>query len=160
MKVRISKTNAARLLDQANVSYEMIPYEADENNLAAAHVAEQLGENAAQVFKTLVLRGDKNGIFVCVIPGDAEVDLKRAARVSGNKSAELVRVRELLPLTGYIRGGCSPVGMKKRFPTFFHASCMAFPYICISAGVRGVQLKIAPADAVRFVGAEVADLTD
>lgn len=160
MKVRISKTNAARLLDQANVSYEMIPYEADENNLAAAHVAEQLGENAAQVFKTLVLRGDRNGIFVCVIPGDAEVDLKRAARVSGNKSAELVRVRELLPLTGYIRGGCSPVGMKKRFPTFFHASCMAFPYICISAGVRGVQLKIAPADAVRFVGAEVADLTD
>ena len=112
MTAKINKTNAARLLDKAKIAYELVPYEVDENNLAATHVAEQLGENIAQVFKTLVLRGDKNGLFVCVVPGDAEVDLKLAAKVSGNKSAAMIHMKELLPATGYIRGGCSPVGMK------------------------------------------------
>ena len=112
MSAKINKTNAARLLDQHKIPYELIPYQVDENNLAATHVAEQLGEDIARVFKTLVLRGDKTGLFVCVVPGNKEVNLKRAAKISGNKSAEMIAVKELLPLTGYIRGGCSPIGMK------------------------------------------------
>ena len=155
---KINKTNAARLLDKAKVPYELIPYVVDENDLAATHVAEQLGEDIAQVFKTLVLRGDRQGIFVCVIPGDREVDLKAVAKVSGNKSAEMIHMKELLPTTGYIRGGCSPVGMKKSFPTFIHPTCMDFEHIYISAGVRGLQIKIAPADLVAFTGAEVVSL--
>lgn len=156
--MKINKTNAARLLDKAKIKYELLPYEVDEDNLAATHVAEQLGENIAQVFKTLVLRGDRNGIFVCVIPGDCEVDLKAAARLSGNKSAEMIHVKELLSVTGYIRGGCSPVGMKKPFPTFIHTTCLDFSFIYISAGVRGLQIRIAPADLVAFTGATVAEL--
>ena len=156
--MKINKTNAARLLDKAKIAYELVPYEVDENNLAATHVAEQLGEDIAQVFKTLVLRGDRTGIFVCVVPGDGEVNLKSAARVSGNKSAELIPMKELLPVTGYIRGGCSPIGMKKAFPTFIHASCVDFSTIYISAGVRGLQIKIAPEQLVRFTGATVTEL--
>lgn len=158
MAIKINKTNAARLLDKAKIAYELVPYEVDEENLAAAHVAEQLGEDIAQVFKTLVLRGDKSGIFVCVVPGDEEVNLKAAAKVSGNKSAEMLHLKELLPTTGYIRGGCSPIGMKKVFPTFIHRTCMDFEVIYISAGVRGLQIKINPADLVRFTGAGVVDL--
>ncbi len=158
--MKVNKTNAARLLDKAKVAYELIPYEVDEDNLAATHVAEQLNEDIAQVFKTLVLRGDRNGIFVCVIPGDSEVNLKAAAKVSGNKSAEMIHMKELLPTTGYIRGGCSPVGMKKPFPTFIHSTCMDFDFIYISAGMRGLQIKIAPADLVAFTGAAVAELCD
>jgi len=149
------KTNAARLLDAAGIHYELIPYEFDENDLAAGHVAEQLGEDIEQVFKTLVLRGDKTGIFVCVIPGNFEVDLKVAAKISGNKNCEMIHVKELLPLTGYIRGGCSPIGMKKKFPTFIHESCELYDYIFISAGVRGLQIKIAPDDLLRFVEANI-----
>jgi len=156
---KIEKTNAARLLDRAKIPYELIPYEVDERDLAAAHVALQLGEPVERVFKTLVLRGDRSGHFVCVVPGDREVDLKRAARVSGNKSAELIPVKELLPTTGYIRGGCSPIGMKRRFPTFVDASCEAFETIYISAGVRGLQLRIAPADLLRYAEAATAELT-
>lgn len=158
MVMKINKTNAARLLDKAKIKYELLPYEVDEDNLAATHVAEQLNENIAQVFKTLVLRGDRNGIFVCVIPGDCEVDLKAAAKLSGNKSAEMIHMKELLPTTGYIRGGCSPIGMKKPFPTFIHTTCMNFSFIYISAGVRGLQIKIAPADLVAFTSAIVAEL--
>ena len=158
MVMKINKTNAARLLDKAKIKYELLPYEVDEDNLAATHVAEQLGENIAQVFKTLVLRGDRSGIFVCVIPGDCEVDLKAAAKLSGNKSAEMIHMKELLPTTGYIRGGCSPIGMKKPFPTFIHTTCMNFSFIYISAGVRGLQIKIAPADLVAFTSATVAEL--
>ncbi len=158
MTMKINKTNAARLLDKAKIKYELLPYEVDEDNLAATHVAEQLNENIAQVFKTLVLRGDRNGIFVCVIPGDCEVDLKVAAKLSGNKSAEMIHMKELLPTTGYIRGGCSPIGMKKPFPTFIHTTCMNFSFIYISAGVRGLQIKIAPADLVAFTSATVAEL--
>ena len=148
MKEKINKTNAARLLDKAKVKYELIPYEVDENDLSAPHVAESLGENIDQVFKTLVLHGDKSGYFVCVIPGEHEVDLKLAAKVSGNKKCDLIPMKELLPLTGYIRGGCSPIGMKKPFPTYIHETCLNFPHIFISAGVRGLQLKLAPQDLI------------
>ena len=154
----INKTNAARLLDKAKIKYELVPYEVDENDLAASHIATQLGEDIRQVFKTLVLKGDKTGHFVCVVPGDAEVDLKKAAKVSGNKKVDLIPMKELLPTTGYIRGGCSPVGMKKAFPTYFHSTCMDFDYIYVSAGVRGLQLKIAPADLVKYVRASVAEI--
>ena len=148
MKEKINKTNAARLLDKAGIRYELIPYEVDENDLAAAHVAEQLGEPIGQVFKTLVLHGDRTGYFVCVIPGDMEVDLKLAAKVSGNKKAELIPMKQLLSVTGYIRGGCSPIGMKKAFPTYLHESAARYPFIYVSAGVRGLQIRIAPADLV------------
>ena len=154
----INKTNAARLLDKAKIKYELVPYEVDENDLAATHIATQLDEDIRQVFKTLVLKGDKTGHFVCVVPGDAEVDLKKAAKVSGNKKVDLIPMKELLPTTGYIRGGCSPVGMKKVFPTYFHSTCMDFDYIYVSAGVRGLQLKIAPADLVKYVRASVAEI--
>lgn len=154
----INKTNAARLLDKAKIKYELVPYEVDENDLAAMHIATQLGEDIRQVFKTLVLKGDKTGHFVCVVPGDAEVDLKKAAKVSGNKKVDLIPMKELLPTTGYIRGGCSPVGMKKAFPTYFYSTCMDFDYIYVSAGVRGLQLKIAPADLVKYVRASVAEI--
>ena len=158
MKDKVNKTNAARLLDKAKITYELIPYEVDENDLAATHVAAQLGENIEQVFKTLILHGDRNGYFVCVIPGDHEVDLKLAAKASGNKKADLIPMKELLPVTGYIRGGCSPIGMKKEFPTFIHESCLQFEYIYISAGVRGVQIRIDPKDLVRYVRATVIPL--
>lgn len=158
MVTKINKTNAARLLDKAKIAYELVPYEVDEDNLAATHVAEQLGENIAQVFKTLVLRGDKNGLFVCVVPGDTEVDLKLAAKASGNKNAAMIPMKELLPSTGYIRGGCSPIGMKKVLPTFIHSTCMDFGYIYISAGVRGLQIKMAPGDLVGYVKAVVTEL--
>ena len=155
---KIQKTNAARLLDQAKIPYELIPYEVDENDLSAPHVAHSLGEDIAQVFKTLVLQGDRTGYFVCVIPGDATVDLKFAAKVSGNKKCEMIPMKQLLPLTGYIRGGCSPIGMKKHFPTYIHHTCNEHPYIFISAGVRGLQVKIAPADLLRIAQAKTAEL--
>ena len=154
----INKTNAARLLDKAKIRYELVPYEVDENDLAATHIAEQLGENIKQVFKTLVLKGDKTGHFVCVVPGDDEVDLKKAAKVSGNKKVDLIAMKELLPTTGYIRGGCSPVGMKKAFPTFFHATCEDFDYIYVSAGVRGLQFKIQPEPLIAYTRATLADI--
>ena len=155
---KIQKTNVARLLDKARIDYDLVAYEVDENDLAAAHVAAQLGEPIEQVFKTLVLRGDRHGLFVCVIPGDAEVDLKKAAKASGNKKAEMIAMKELLPLTGYIRGGCSPIGMKKPFPTYFHSTATTFSHIYLSAGQRGLQLRIEPAALISYVGAEVTDL--
>ena len=158
MKEKIAKTNVARLLDKAKIAYELIPYEVDENDLSAVHVAASLGENIEQVFKTLVLHGDKSGYFVCVIPGEHEVDLKMAAKVSGNKKCDLIPMKELLPLTGYIRGGCSPIGMKKHFPTYIHETCTAFPYIYISAGIRGLQIKIAADDLIKETKAEICSL--
>ena len=147
------KTNAARLLDAAGISYSLVEYAVDEEHLEASHVAEQLGEDLDRVFKTLVLRGDRNGLFVCVMPGSLEVDLKTAARISGNKNCEMLHVKELLPLTGYIRGGCSPIGMKKPFPTFIHESALLYETIYVSAGVRGLQLCLSPQDLIAFVGA-------
>ena len=146
------------LLDKAGIAYRLVPYEVDENDLSATHVAEQLGEEIERVFKTLVLRGDKSGYFVCVIPGADEVDLKKAAKVSGNKKCEMIHVKELLPLTGYIRGGCSPIGMRKRFPTYIHQTATLFGTIYVSAGQRGLQIEIAPADLIRETRATTADL--
>ena len=156
--MKINKTNAARLLDKAKISYELIPYEVDENDLSAVHVAASLGENIDQVYKTLVLHGDKTGYFVCVIPGDKEVNLKLAAKVSGNKSCDMIPMKELLSVTGYIRGACSPVGMKKHFSTYIHETCLEFPYIYVSAGQRGLQIKIDPKELINEVRAEVCVL--
>ncbi len=153
-----AKTNAARLLEAAGLAFELVPYQVDEEHLDAAHVAAQLDESIEQVFKTLVLRGDRNGLFVCVMPGDMEVDLKLAARISGNKSAAMIHVKELLPETGYIRGGCSPIGMKKPLPTFVYESALLYDYIYVSAGVRGLQIKIAPQALIDFVGAGIYPL--
>ena len=156
--MKINKTNAARLLDKSKISYELIPYEVDENDLSAVHVAANLGENISQVFKTLVLQGDKTGHFVCVIPGDKEVNLKLAAKVSGNKSCDMIPMKELLPTTGYVRGACSPVGMKKHSPTYIHETCLEFPYIYVSAGQRGLQIKVDPNDLIKEIHAEVCIL--
>lgn len=153
-----AKTNAARLLDKAGIDYRLVPYGVDESNLAADHVAEELGEDINCVFKTLVLNGERSGHFVCVIPGNMEVDLKAAARVAGAKKADLIPMKELLPLTGYIRGGCSPIGMKKPFPTFFHSTINNFDRVYVSAGVRGLQFCIAPADLIAYTGGTVADI--
>lgn len=155
---KINKTNAARLLDRAKVAYELIPYTVDPDNLAAEHVAEELGEDISRVFKTLVLHGEKAGYFVCVIPGNMEVDLKKAAKAAGAKKAELIPMKELLPLTGYIRGGCSPVGMKKTFPTFFHTTATDDNIIYVSAGVRGLQLKLSPSSLIDYCHATIADI--
>lgn len=151
----IQKTNAARLLEAAGIQFELIPYEYTEEDLSAQHVAAELGEPIDQVFKTLVLKGDKTGFFVCVIPGDFEVNLKLAASISGNKNCEMLHVKDLLPTTGYIRGGCSPIGMKKPFPTFIHESAFLYDYIYISAGVRGLQLKINPQDLIQYIQAKL-----
>lgn len=155
---KIDKTNVARLLDKAKIAYQLVPYEFDPDDLAAQHVADNLGEDINQVFKTLVLRGERNGIFVCVIPGNREVDLKKAARAFGDKKVEMVAMKELLGLTGYIRGGCSPIGMKKPYPVFIHSSVSDFTEVFISAGQRGLQLRLAPADLISFTRATVADL--
>lgn len=155
---KIVKTNAARLLDKAGVKYRLVAYDVDEADLSATHVAASLGENIAQVFKTLVLKGDRTGCFVCVVPGDAEVDLKKAAKVSGNKKADLIAMKELLPTTGYIRGGCSPLGMKKHFPTYYHSTMRALGEVFVSAGVRGMQIGISPADLVKATDGEFAEL--
>ena len=158
MAKKIEKTNAARLLDKAGLHYKLIPYEFDENDLAAQHVADSLGQDIARVFKTLVLHGDKTGHVVCVVPGNCEVDLKALAKVSGNKKVEMILMKDLLAVTGYIRGGCSPIGMKKRFPTYFHSPATDFEIIYVSAGVRGLQIAIAPDKLIRFVGGVIADV--
>ena len=130
---KVEKTNAARLLDRAKIAYELVPYEVDESDLAATHVAAQLGEPIERVFKTLVLKGDR--------------------------TVDLIPMKELLPVTGYIRGGCSPVGMKKAFPTWFHATAADYPFIYVSAGVRGLQLKVAPSELIAYVRGSLADIS-
>lgn len=153
------KTNAARLLDRMGIDYELVPYAVDPENLAAEHIAAQLGEPLCQVYKTLTLRGDKTGVIVCVVAGDREVDLKKAAHASGNKKVEMLPLKELLPTTGYIRGGCTSIGMKKKYPTFISEEAMVFPFIYVSAGQRGLQLKLAPSDLVRAAEATLADIS-
>jgi Cys-tRNA(Pro)/Cys-tRNA(Cys) deacylase len=156
--MKIQKTNAARILDRLNIEYELVAYEVDESDLSAVHVARQLGQPVEQVFKTILLRGDKTGVFVCIVPGAEEVNLKQAAIVSGNKKAETVAMKELLPLTGYIRGGCSPLGMKKPYPIYLHRSAFDYPHIYISAGQRGLQLRLSPGDLQHAVNANKCDL--
>ena len=158
MAKKIEKTNAARLLDRAKIAYNIIPYEFDENDLAAQHVADSLGQDIAKVFKTLVLHGDRTGYIVCVIPGDKEVELKALAKVSGNKKVEMIPMKELLGVTGYIRGGCSPIGMKKRFPTYFHSTAADHDVIYVSAGVRGLQIEINPNELISFVDGVISDV--
>jgi len=155
----IQKTNVCRLLDAAHIQYQLIEYQVDETDLSATHVAAVLGEDVDCVFKTLVLQGDKVKNFVCVIPGAMEVDLKKAAKVSGNKSCELIAMKELLPLTGYIRGGCCPIGMKKPFPTYIDETCQLFDAIYISGGQRGLQVRLNPQDLIGYVPCTLADLT-
>ncbi len=152
------KTNAMRQLDAAKIPYEVLTYEVDESDLSGTHIAAEVGLPMEMVFKTLVAKGDKTGYIVFCIPVDREIDLKRAAVVTGNKRVEMIHVKELLPLTGYIRGGCSPIGMKKKFPTYFHASAAAQEKITVSAGVRGAQLLIDREVLVTFVGGTLADV--
>lgn len=152
------KTNAARLLDRQGIQYELLSYEVDEDDLSAVSVADKLNQNIDQVFKTLVLRGDKTGVFVCIIPGAEELDLKKAAQLSGNKSTALVAMKEILDLTGYIRGGCSPLGMKRDYPTYIDESCILYDFIFVSAGVRGLQIKIPPDDLIRAASCKIGDL--
>lgn len=153
------KTNAMRLLDKAKVEYEVIEYEVDENDLSGIHVANQLGQDPASIFKTLVLKGEKQGYFVCCIPVDKEVDLKKAAKAIGDKKVAMIHLKDLLPTTGYIRGGCSPIGMKKKFPTFIDETAILFDKICVSAGVRGAQLCLVPETLAEFTRGEFVDLT-
>ena len=153
------KTNAMRMLDVAGVCYEVIRYDVDEEDLSGIHVAQVCGLPPEQVFKTLVLTGDKTGYIAACIPVEAELDLKVLAQISGNKKTEMIAVKELLPLTGYIRGGCSPIGMKKSFPTYIDETCILFDRISVSAGIRGAQLFLDPNDLIRFVSAETGDIT-
>lgn len=153
-----TKTNAARFLDTLKLPYELISYEVDEEHLDAVHVAQSCGQNVDQVFKTLVALGDKNGINVFCIPGAYELDFKKAAAVSGNKNAELVKVKDLFSLTGYIRGGCSPLGMKKKYQVFIDETAQLYDYIFVSGGLRGLQIKIAPADLALATDAIFTDL--
>ncbi len=142
----MKKTNAVRILDRLKINYELIEYQVDETDLSAIHLAETAGIPIDQVYKTLVVEGDKNGYFVCIIPGGEEIDLKKAAIVSSNKKVAMIKMKELEPLTGYIRGGCSPLGMKKPFPVFIDESAFAYDLIYISAGMRGMQIRLSPSD--------------
>lgn len=153
------KTNAVRILESLSIPHSIHEYEVDEQNLDAIHVATSVGQDPARVFKTIVLRGNKTGPVVCVVAGNDEVDLKKAARISGNKSVEPLPLKELLPTTGYIRGGCTAIGMKKKFPVFLSGKAMSFDSIYVSAGVRGMQIEISPADYIRATDASVADIT-
>lgn len=153
-----AKTNAARILDTLKLPYDLVSYEVDEEHLDAVHVAQSCGQNVDQVFKTLVALGDKTGINVFCIPGAYELDLKKAAAVSGNKSVEMVKVKDLFALTGYIRGGCSPLGMKKKYPVFIDETALLYDIVFVSGGLRGLQIKIAPDNLAIAAGAVFVDL--
>lgn len=155
---KVKKTNAARILDELHISYELKTYPVDEEHLDAIHVAKEVGMPPEQIFKTLCVRGDKTGIIFAVIPGNGELDLKKLARVSENKRCELVHLKEVLPLTGYVRGGCSPLGAKKDYPVFLDETCYLFEFIAISAGMRGMQIMVAPDDLAKATKATVGFL--
>ncbi len=154
----MNKTNAMRLLEQAGIEFETREYEVDESDLSGESVAKKVGLDPDSVFKTLVARGDKKGIAVFCVPVTAELDLKKAAKATGDKKIEMVHVKELLGLTGYIRGGCSPIGMKKQYPTFIDETCILFDRIAVSAGVRGAQIITEPDRLAEYVGAKVIDI--
>lgn len=153
------KTNVMRLLDKAKIQYEAKEYPVDEDDLSGSHAADLMGVDHGSMFKTLVLKGEKTGFLVCCIPVDDEVDLKKAAKAAGDKKVEMLPMKELLSTTGYIRGGCSPIGMKKRFPTFIDPSAFQYENIAVSAGMRGVQVILSPADLAEYVGATTTELT-
>ena len=158
-KKKEAKTNAARILDTLGISYELKTYEVDENDLSAVHVAESVGMPIEMVYKTLVCRGDKNGVLMAVIPGGGELDLKALAAASGNKRVEMVHLKEVFGLTGYIRGGCSPLGAKKDYPVYLDVSAEAQEVIAISAGKRGEQIILKPADLVQAAKATVVTVS-
>lgn len=153
------KTNAMRKLDSAKIAYEVKTYTVDENDLSGTHIADQIGIPYEQCFKTLVATGDKTGPLVFCIPSNDEIDLKRAAAVTGNKRLEMIHVKDLLALTGYIRGGVSPIGMKKKFPTYIDESCLKFERITVSSGTRGAQLLLKVSELLPFVDAKPASFT-
>lgn len=153
------KTNAVRALDDAGVAYRLVEYDVDESDLSAQTVARKIGMPLEQVFKTLVLRGDKSGVLIAVVPGDSELDLKAIAASSGNKHCEMLPLKEVLPATGYIRGGVSPLGMKKRYPTFIDETIVLFDEISVSGGQRGLQMLLAPDDLIRLTGATLGELS-
>ena len=155
----MKKTNAARILDRMKIGYELIEYKVDDEDLSAVHLAKAAGIPIRQVYKTLVLEGDKNGYFVCIVQGDDEIDLKKAAIVSGNKKVAMIKMKELEPLTGYIRGGCSPLGMKKSFPVFIDESAFKQDLIYVSAGVRGMQIRLSPLDLMIACHAKRGEIT-
>lgn len=157
--MKIAKTNAVRTLDKAKIAYELMTYTVDEHDLSATHLAESAGLDVACVFKTLVMHGDRSGHFVCLLAGDAAVDLKKAAKVSGNKSCALLPLKDLLAVTGYIRGGCSPLAMKKALPTYLDEAAKAVPQIYVNGGQRGLQIFLAPEDLLRVTGGQWAALT-
>lgn len=152
------KTNAARILDGLHISYTISEYQVDENDLGAETVARKVGMPVEQVFKTLVARGDKTGVLMACIPGAAELDLKALAVISRNKKVEMVHLKEVQPLTGYIRGGVSPLGAKKQYPVYIDASILQWPEVAVSAGIRGKQIVLAPGDLVRAVKAQIGSL--
>jgi len=147
----VKKTNVARLLDSLKIDYKLVEYEIDESDLSAESVARKVNLPPGQVFKTLVARGDKTGVLMACIPGNSELDLKAMAAVSGDKKVEMVHVKEIQQITGYIRGGVSPIGAKKRYPVFLDESAVTFPFISISAGVRGSQIFVSPGDLIEVL---------
>jgi Cys-tRNA(Pro)/Cys-tRNA(Cys) deacylase len=159
MIIKMVKTNAMRLLSAAGITFETREYTVDENDLSGVHVAEQLGQPCEQVFKTLVLKGDKTGHLVCCIPVNKELDLKKVSKAAGDKKAEMIPMKDLLSVTGYIRGGCSPIGMKKKFPTYIDETCILFDTLAVSAGIRGAQIIIKPDDLISYTEAVVCELT-
>lgn len=160
MGVKPSKTNAVRLLDKLKVAYQLAEYEVDEHDLSATHLAQTLGMDVSCVYKTLVLKSDKNDYFVCLLAGDKEINLKMAAKAVGCKSCNLIPQKELLPLTGYIRGGCSPLGMKRSFPTFIDSAIQTQECVYVSAGKRGMQIKLLGSDLISSCKATVCSLTE
>ena len=155
----MTKTNAMRMLDAAKIKYEIMEYVPDENDLTGTYMAEQIGLDENIVFKTLVAVGDKTGHIVFCIPSPAEIDLKKAAAATGNKKIEMVHVKDLLGLTGYIRGGCSPIGMKKKFPTYIDESAANLERFTVSGGVKGAQLLVSPADIIKYTNAKLCSVT-
>jgi len=154
----LKKTNAARILDKNKIKYSIVDYEVDENDLSALSVGIKLGQDIRKVFKTLVLTGDKTGVIVACVPGDGELDLKALASLSGNKKVAMINLKDLQKLTGYIRGGCSPLGMKKSYPTYIDRSALNFDNIFVSAGVRGQQFELSPIDLIKVTDMKVGDL--
>jgi len=155
---KLKKTNAARILDGLGIGYEIKTYEVDEDDLSAVHVAQVSGLDIKTIFKTLVARGDKTGIIMAVIGGGDELDLKALAKASGNKSVEMIALKELLPLTGYVRGGCSPLGAKKNYPVYLDSRALTLEKISISAGLRGMQIILSPQDLIKATNATTANL--
>lgn len=156
----MTKTNAMRLMEQAGIPIRVMEYEVDESDLSGLHAAAELNMPPEQIFKTLVARGDKNGICVFCIPVCCELDLKKAAKISGNKKVEMIHVKELLSLTGYIRGGCSPVGMKKQYPTYIEETAIIYDEIGVSAGMRGAQMLMNPEKLIDYCRMTPADLME